>query len=43
MPRLITLLPLFLLTACASTPDRVAERECAVTMAVLTPIMSRVR
>lgn len=40
MPRLITLLPLLLLTACASAPDRVADRECAVTMAVLTPILT---
>ena len=33
-------LTLFLLTACASTPDRLADRECAVTMAVLTPILN---
>ncbi len=40
MKPLIALLPLLLLTACASAPDRVMDRECAVTMAVLTPILN---
>lgn len=40
MKPLIAPLALFLLTACASTPDRLADRECAVTMAVLTPILN---
>ncbi|WP_421860912.1 hypothetical protein [Oceanicaulis sp.] len=39
MLRLIALLPLLLLTACASAPDRLADRECAVTTAVLSPIL----
>ena len=40
MSRLIALLALLLLTACATAPDRVADRECAVTMAVLAPILN---
>ena len=40
MPRLIALLlPLFLLTACATAPDNLPDRECAVTTAVLSPIL----
>lgn len=40
MKQLVFILALLLLTACASAPDRVADRECAVTMAVLTPILN---
>lgn len=39
MRPLALLLPLLFLTACASTPDRLVDRECAVTTAVLSPIL----
>ncbi|WP_273144563.1 hypothetical protein [Oceanicaulis alexandrii] len=37
--RLLALLTLLFFTACASTPARLADRECAVTTAVLSPIL----
>jgi hypothetical protein len=40
MSRLIPLFALLTLTACATAPDQVADRECAVTMAVLSPILN---
>ena len=40
MSRLIPLLVLLTLTACATAPDQVTDRECAVTVAVLTPILN---